>query len=279
MRHAGAAGGVVPLLEIGEARDFADPSLAGRRVLQTWHDGDGRLVASAGRDDGRWWMHWPRLGTYWFAAEGPVTVVPATDRLDDQLQDAFTRGVVPVVLLARGYEAFHASAVADDRGVALLCAPSGTGKSTVALGLAQDGLVHWADDAAIYHLRGDEPLVLALPFRPRVNDASRRSLTPAEPAATTSGERPLRCVYLLARDSTLDPDRPHLAEVPAPARFERLLAHAHPVDFDGDDRRRRFIEHLLAIAARVGVHECRFAPSLPALPRLCGALRRHFESL
>ena len=113
----------------------------------------------------------------------------------------------------------------------------------------------------------------------RVDAAHVRSVPTSAAVVTADADaRPLRCIYQLVRDSGLDPVRPAFVAVPAHARFERLLAHAHPFDMDGHARRRRFMEALLAVAGRVDVWECRFAPSLAALPALARALRAHMEA-
>jgi hypothetical protein len=271
MSSRGTTDLVVPRLEISSPPDLGDPALTGRRVLQTWVDSSGRLVASAGRDDGSCWMQWPGLGTYSFAETGPVRVTPVRGGLDHQLTDTFVRGVLPVVLLSRGYHAVHASAVADAEGVAVLCATSGTGKSTLALALSRHGLQHWADDTAVYQLTSTAPLVHRLPFHPRIDDAA---VAPASGNADGRGPDalPLRRVYFLSRDASRDPDRPLLTPVEPRTRFERLLAHAHPVDMHGPERHRAFIEAVMRVAATVEMAELRFAPSLPALPRLCAVM-------
>jgi hypothetical protein len=278
MSQPRAANDVLPVLDTVAPRDARDTDDPPGPVLQRWLDGAGRLVASGGRDAGSWWMHWTGLGTFSFGLEGPVTVRPAAPGLDDRLADSFVRGVVPVVLLARGYEALHGSAVADARGVVAFCASSGTGKSTIALALASGGLKHWADDTVVYHLPAEHPVVLRLPSPVRVDDSARAALQSPDGDADTAPERPLRRVYHLVRDPAVDPSRPSIVPIPAVSRFDRLLAHAHPFDLDGDARRRRFIEAVLTVAARVDTWECRFAPSLPALPSLARALCAHVES-
>jgi hypothetical protein len=278
MSSTRAAAGVLPTLDIGASRA---PVADGRhrRVLQAWHDDEGRLVASGGHDHGSWWMDWPGLGTYIFGREGSVTAYPAAAGLEDRLQDSFLRGVLPVVLLSRGFEAFHASAVADDRGVVMLCATSGTGKSTMALALDAEGLPQWADDTVVYHLPGDHPVALRLPFPVRVDDAARRAMSsPRDGAPAPEAEsRPLTRIYHLVRDSGLDPRRPRCSPIPPAARFERLLAHAHPFDMGPESRRRDFIAALLSVARTADTWECRFAPSLDALPALARSVRQHID--
>jgi hypothetical protein len=277
MNQPRAATPVLPVLDIEHARDRLRHDTPPGEILQQWHDAEGRVVASGGRSAPGWWMHWPRLGTYYFAAEGPVRAVPVSDGLDEALSDSFARGVAPVVMLARGHEALHASAVSSARGVVAFCAASGTGKSTIALAVAAAGLTLWADDTVVYRVSAGEPLAIRLPCPVRVDDRARRAIGGASIESDTAAQRPLARVYHLARDTSVDPRRPAFAAVPALERFNRLLSHAHPFDLADEARRRCFLESLLVASARVETFECRFAPSLAALPALARAIRAHLE--
>lgn len=266
----------IPNLEVRRGRGDAPPG----KVRQQWFDNALRLVASGGRDLGLWWIHWHGLGTFWFSDTGDVFVEPVAEGRLVQIEDVFARGVIPVVLLARGYEALHASAVEQARSVTAFCARSGTGKSTLALALARGGPAHFADDTLLYNISGSGPIAFSLPFPVRVDDEARRAaatISPETSIAQASTSAAIRRVYELTRDDRLETGVPHFAAVPAPRRFERLLAHAHPFEMAGDERRRAFTERLLALARDVDVWECRFAPSLDALPSLVDGIRRHAE--
>jgi hypothetical protein len=275
MTRMHAEAGVLPLLDIGPPR--APVALLGE-PSQMWYDGLGRLVARGGRHDGSWWMEWPGLGTFTFAEDGPVIVHPVAPGLDDRLRDSFSRGVLPVALLGRGFEALHASAVEGPDGVVALCATSGTGKSTLALALAGEGLAHWADDTVVYHLPDHHAVSVRLPCVPRIDDVPRARAGDAGVAAAAGDRRPLVRVYHLVRDGQLDPREPVFSRVPHAKRFERVLAHAHPFEMGSEARRRAFISTLLEVARGIDQWECRFAPSLEALPALARAFGRHIES-
>jgi hypothetical protein len=75
--------------------------------------------------------------------------------------------VLPNVGIAHGYEALHASAVLTDRGVVAIAAPSGTGKSTLALELVRRGWPLFADDTLVLGRRGEA--IEAHPAAPFVN--------------------------------------------------------------------------------------------------------------
>jgi hypothetical protein len=272
------ATGVAPRLDVSAG--VWDPVLPlGGPVRQRWLDVDGALVATGGADRERWWMHWPSLGTYVFGTDGPVVAYPTPGSSHAALHDSFTRGVIPVVMLARGCEALHASAVDTGSGVVAFCARSGTGKSSLALALTFRGARLWADDTVALQWAEDRVESMALPFPVRVDHHVREMLgRPADVRLADPGARqPLRQVYFLTRDVTIDPGRPELAPVRGGSRFERLLAHAHPFDLATDARRRVMVERLLRIAAAVPLYELRFAPSLEHLPLLAQSVSAHLS--
>lgn len=272
---AGVSPVQIPRLEIRGPGDDLPPG----PVRQRWFDGDGRLIATGGRDLGRWWMHWAGLATFWFGETGAVVADPVSTERSRQLDDIFVRGVVPVVLLGRGCEALHASAIEHAGGVIGFCGNSGTGKSTVALALAASGLVQFADDTVVYQPLEDRMLAVGLPFPARTDETARaaidaiRSFQPVQ--RIRSATAPLRRIYHLVRDGALDPHAPRFTAIPPAQCVERLLAHAHPFEMGTDERRRSFFEHLLALAGNVEVCECRFAPSLDALASLTTGIREH----
>jgi hypothetical protein len=252
-------------------------------VLQQWLDSEGRLIATGGRRGETWWMHWPTLATFWFAEHGSVRAEPIRNGLDADLRDSFVRGVTPVVLLARGFEALHASAIAVRQGVVALCGTSGTGKSTTALAIAAMGARHYSDDTVIYEVSDGKAFASAMPFPVRVDAPARQVLTDpprpmrfGEPRIESRSE-PLHRVYHLVRDASLSPAHPAFVPVSPARRFEVLLTHSHPFDMGGDGRRRAFIENLMTVARTVDVWECRFAPSLPDLPALAARVLQHAE--
>jgi len=283
----------IPDLDI--APHGADPGVwPPGAVMQRWLDNDGRLVATGGRLRGCWWMHWRGLATFWFEEDGAVRAEPAQGAIESQLRDIFVRGVVPVVMLARGFEGLHAGALLEPGGVIGLCANSGTGKSTIALALAASGAGvgrqhdrragrHFADDTLVYRVTDGKPIASRLPFPVRVDASARAALGERPvlrlPPPSLPNEAPIHRIYHLVRDQELDPVRPAFVPVPAARRFEVLLTHAHPFDMGSEDRRRAFIENLMTLARTVDVCECRFAPDLAALPSLAESIRRHAATI
>lgn len=250
---------------------------------QTWLDSEGRLVATGGFDGESWWMHWPNLATFWFGQTGRVRVVPVRSGLEPAIHDVFQRGVVPVVLLARGNEGLHASAFLGAGGVIGFSAESGTGKSTLAMLLSVSGFPQFADDTLMYRETSGLIEAFSLEFPVRVDTGARhaigRALGDAPRETVPPGcVAPITRIYRLIRDRTLDPRAPRIAAVPASRRFEVLLAHAMPFEMGPDARRRLFLDRVLHLARTVDVATLRFAPDLDALPWLAEAVRAHAES-
>jgi hypothetical protein len=79
--------------------------------------------------------------------------------------------VLPSVSVMLGYEALHASAVDSPHGVVAIAAPSGMGKTTLALELIARGWPLFSDDVLI--LAADAAGIRASPGTPHVNVADR----------------------------------------------------------------------------------------------------------
>jgi hypothetical protein len=273
----------IPILDL---RSSVRPTCAAapeRPILQKWLDVEDRLVATGGAEAGGWWMHWPNLGTFHFGARGPVAVDTCPGARREDLEDSFMRGVLPVALLGREFEALHASAVLTPAGVIALCARSGTGKSSLARGVARTQGVQWADDTVVFRVDASGPSCISLPFAPRVDAAASGALRLPD-AAAADAQRPapqqtaaLGRVYFLCRDPQLDPAEPSITLLAPATAFERLLAHAHPFDLAGAARRRRTIERLLETARTVTMFELRFAPALSFLPSLVTRVSEHMS--
>jgi hypothetical protein len=250
-------------------------------VRQRWLDAGGALVAAGGATGDGWWMHWPHLATYVFGAEGHVRAHAAPSSHPADIADSYTRGVLPVVLLAREHEALHASAVLHGGSVTAFCAASGTGKSSLALAVAARGDDHWADDTVILPPRDGGLDALSLPFPARVDEDARARLAGAGArvcAVAPETLAPLRRIYMLVRDAAVDPQSPIFTDVRGSNGFERLLAHAHPFDLSAGGRRRRMIHRLMQVAAAAKICELRFGPSLDCLPALAARVREHLTA-
>ncbi len=158
--------------------------------------------------------------------------------------------VLPNVSLARGYEALHASAVESPAGVIAIAAPSGMGKTTLALELTRRGWPLVTDDVLI--LEDGPERVRAHPGSPHMNVGTDRSSegTSAEIGRTLgilAGERwvavrapsrapkPVRAVCLLERGAHLSLDAQPLPAGPLP-----LIPYMLGLKGDAARERRRF---------------------------------------
>lgn len=133
-------------------------------------------------------------------------------------QRALIGKVLPTIAVMRGYEALHAAALESPEGVVAIMAPSGTGKSTLAIELLGRGWPLFADDVLV--LDQAEGTIGAHPGTPHMSLAEALpdagSLEPlGETIGTLAGERwfaaqattkkprPVRMLCLLERRQDL----------------------------------------------------------------------------
>lgn len=128
--------------------------------------GDGRelrLERSSAGD--RLFSYGERARFHLAADEMRLCCAPLDDGLD--WQRALLSKVIPTISVLRGYEALHASALQTPHGAVALLAPSGTGKTTLALELLARGCGLIGDDVLV--LSEAEEGVLAHPATPHMN--------------------------------------------------------------------------------------------------------------
>lgn len=147
-------------------------------------------------------VEWGRAGDLLFAygARAQFRLDPERSRLGCAPRDPrqldwqrvlLTR-ILPNVSLARGREALHAGAVETPLGVVAIVAPSGMGKSTLAIELMRRGWPLFADDSLALERTG--PSLLAHPSTPHTNLPIRDHEAPAPERlgavlGTLAGER------------------------------------------------------------------------------------------
>jgi len=234
-------------------------------LVQQWCDLNGRVCALGYASGDRCWMEWPRLATYSFAPDCPVVhAYPKQSVQRRVVEDVFRRSVLPFALQASGWEALHASAVLMARGVVGFCAPSGTGKSTLAHGLSLLGYPTYADDALFVQVES-EVIARRMPFGTRLRPASRAffgSRAPSGPSDIAESAqrglpstRPLAALFTLHRQARPVLEGPSVRRLtPVPA-FSAILAHAQCFNPLDPDAKRRLVSHYLSLAARVPVFE------------------------
>jgi len=144
--------------------------------------GDGHELVLEGAQAGERRFSYGDRARYVLSEEGQRLVcAPAAPGL--HWQRTLLSKVVPAVSVMRGYEALHAAAVKAPYGAVAIAAPSGTGKSTLALELVRRGWPLMCDDVLALSLRS--PGVFAHPGTPHMNVSSAGEQLP--PGARTIG--------------------------------------------------------------------------------------------
>lgn len=213
-------------------------------------------------------MHWPSLATYGFAPDDAfITAHPRPGASLEKIVDIYGRSVLPMALQAFGFEALHASAVVDTRGIVLFAGRSKAGKSTIAFGLNRRGYAQWSDDGVVFKAVGGGfeaiPLAFAVRLRKPSWDLLGLTVEPAEVdrrnAPSEEWTRRIAAICLVSRSGELDAShRPELRRVAASAAFSEILMHAHEFDPSNRERRRRMLDTYLAVAGRIPVFEISF---------------------
>jgi hypothetical protein len=226
-------------------------------------------------------MHWPSAGTFLFApSAGDVVVHPSPAANAAEIDDTFVRGVLPIVFIARGHEALHASAVLLDGRLVAFAAESGTGKSTLAAAIARLRGAQWADDTIVWSLADDSPISVALPHPSRLDGPARvavSAMAPEPRCAEPGVTAPLAALYVVRR-TTLGCAYVEFGRMPPASAFRRILAHTHPFDLM-DEHPRQLIERVLAMASTLPVFELRMRSGLEHLPRVADLVARHAAAI
>jgi hypothetical protein len=174
--------------------------------------------------------------------------VPTRPGLD--WQRTLIAKVLPTIGVMRGYEALHAAAVDSPEGVVAIMAPSGVGKSTLAIELLRRGRLLFADD--VLTLERTDGAVRAHPGTPHMNLARDlpEVIAPQTLGATLgilAGERwlaahttaqhprPVRVLCLLERGSGLPLEIHTLSANPLP-----LAPYMLGLSTDAERQRKRF---------------------------------------
>jgi hypothetical protein len=284
-RTEGAEGSVayneVPLAELARYWTAADSE---RRSQSRGPDGE--LDFTLDYSPGAGYRLWARsYGCCIVSRDGRA--VAAAPAASSALWRAFLVGqVLPLCAALQGIEPFHASAVAWDDGAVGFVAPSGVGKTSLAVHSALRGASFLADDVLAVSLSADGA-ALAHPGTPRAalrpSEAAR--LRPAERLALgpgVDGERdraefelplqerplPLRALYFLERVEHIDEVR--IAEESDP---RLLLAASFVFAVRDPDRLVRQLDLCAALSRQAVLAKVQVPPSVGAR-ELAGILER-----
>ncbi|MGH2852752.1 MAG: hypothetical protein ACRDLF_00975 [Solirubrobacteraceae bacterium] len=216
--------------------------------------GDGRsLTIERGIDGDLLFTYGDRARFRLDASRERLDCAPLRAGLD--WQQALLGRVLPNVAIMRGYEALHASAVGSPEGVVAVAAPSGMGKTTLALELLRRGWPLFADDVLTLGEGPAPTRVHAHPGTPHMNVAASppAPLAPGEIGRTLgilSGERwvaveesaraaaPVRMICLLERHAGL----PLAAHVLPPSPLP-LAPYMLGLEDDAERERNRFARY------------------------------------
>jgi hypothetical protein len=246
--------------------------------VHRWRAPDGRVTALGYTAGGVRWMHLPGLATFRLDAGDVITAFGVDGASGERIQEVFGRSVLPFALQAAGLEVLHASAIVMGPGVVAFCARSGTGKSTLAYGLAGRGHALWADDAVAFEAAAGGPRAIPLPFRLKLRPqslahfAQRGALPPPSAPVLPESPRPLTGVFVLDRLQTAPRTPVNLTRLSAGEGLAALLAHAQSFSFGDPASRRRLAEQYLALVGAVPIFRVRFTVDLERLDAVLDAV-------
>lgn len=213
----------------------------------------------------------PGVAAFRFGDDGPVVALPDGSSRGE-IEEAWVRSVLPLVVQARGTQVLHASAVATRSGAAAFCGLSTAGKSTLAAALGARGHGVVADDALAFRGTGDLVDALTLPFRLRPRGGPADATPSPEAAAGGAGgdSLPLAAVVVLAPAEVEAPQAERLGAADA---FGTLMPHAYC--FALEERKEELVDAYLALAQSVPVWRL----SYPQRPDRLGELADTVEAL
>lgn len=178
--------------------------------------GDGCWSATSARA----LYFWPEVGAFEVLEGSTITMEPAPDTDDDTLRLTLLGPLLATVLHQRGYLVLHASGLGGQGGAIAVCAHSGTGKSTTAALLADQGYTLLTDDLLVVDLDHAEPRILPGGAGIKLWDASVAALGREPTELNTIGARyskralshqpsekarPLRALYVLTKGHAQKP--------------------------------------------------------------------------
>jgi hypothetical protein len=197
-----------------------------------------------------------------------VTAAPYAGADPGAVLDSFFDTALPFAVQAtRDVEVVHGSGVIVAPGgmVAAFCGRTEVGKSTVAYGLALRGHGLWADDAVAFKAADGLLRTFALPFSPKLREASAAHFGAAgdgeELPSFEGRSAPLGWVFLL---EPVDAD--------AAEALAALLPNAFRFRPAATERRRQTLVTYLELVASVPVWKVRYPHDIDRLPELLDLL-------
>lgn len=252
---------------------------------EVWRDAEG-VICAYGRivgDD--CWMHLPGVATFRIDREPSKQCVAFANGTDDSIiLDAYRRRVLPMELHVKGWEVMHASGVRAPAGVIAFCAPSETGKSTIACALGCRGYTLWADDALAFSASEKGIATCSLPFEMRLRSSAAALLSdchknalPAPNGDSEGQEAPLAAICVLRRSTNGGPVS--IRQLHSAEALEAVLPHSWCFTLRDVNRKRQMMDSYLDLAARTTIFDVCFQPGLENLPFVLDSIEENILSL
>lgn len=247
----------------------------------------GRPMLRIDRDEHGYRIWAPRHGRYAVAHDGRTIGMRVPASAGWWWTKLLFAQALPLAASLQGLECLHAACVALDGRAYALSAPSGTGKSSVALHLATSGARLVCDDILAAEVGGGRVSVHAGPGFTAA-DPAELAVVPADarPGTITARDDPKTYVLVEPEPGPLPLDRIYFLrrEPGAAALAIRPLADARPVlgsrflsYLDGPEQLVRHLETAAAIAASVDVVEVLIPAGVPAVA-VASAVAEHAGS-
>jgi len=198
-----------------------------------WYGRRGKPIAYTLVQGRSCWFRLVGLASYRFPLDAPDGVlrceaVPEPGAEWDEVVDHYYRSLSVLAMEAYGLESLHGSALLTPAGALVLTAPSGSGKTPLALALSCNGHRLIADDAVVLDpspARGPgRPALRPLPFVPRARDETARRFGLPVRARLPEPGAPVRLGAPVPLAAFVLVERVGAAEAEAGTRLERLSA-------------------------------------------------------
>lgn len=256
--------------------------------VEVWRDLNGVITAYGEIRREHCWMHLPGIASFRLPRDGSENCVAFTNGIEEALiVEAYRRHVLPMALHSTGWEVIHASGVHRGRGVIAFCAPSETGKSTIACALGCRGYTLWADDALAFAPSANGIATTSLPFEMRLRSSAAKLLSDCHKNGSSTGNgheaveqtlTPLLAICVLRR--TTNGDRPvSIRQLYSGNALEAVLPNAWCFTLRDVERKRRMMNSYLHLIARTAILDVCFQAGLENLPIILDAIEDRLEHL
>lgn len=279
----------MPMVELTITRSATPlPYPVTGKGVEVWRDLNGVITAYGEISREHCWMHLPGIASFRLPREGSENCVAFTNGIAETLiVEAYRRQVLPMALHSTGWEVIHASGVGRGRGVIAFCAPSETGKSTIACALGCRGYRLWADDALAFRASVDGIATTSLPFEMRLRSSAAKLLRDCHNNGSSTGSgqgavenqvAPLLAICVLRRATNGDVPV-SIRQLYSGEALEAVLPNAWCFTLRDVERKRRMMNTYLNLIARTTILDVCFQAGLENLPIILDAIEDRLEPL